>query len=140
VPVSGGDRAKAFYTEQLGFNVDHDTNLGEGSGSFSSPLPARAARSWSVGDRSGHAAWSLKGFASVSRPTSAWHTLSSDSEAWDVSEIEVMGEGPSPQADPLDDVGFAYFNDPEGNGWAVQQISARGWRSRGQASVAGPRA
>lgn len=26
----------------------------------------------------------------------------------------------------LDNVGFVFFNDPDGNGWAVQQISARG--------------
>ncbi len=28
--------------------------------------------------------------------------------------------------DPLDNVGFLFFSDPDGNGWAVQQISARG--------------
>jgi hypothetical protein len=27
---------------------------------------------------------------------------------------------------PLDNVGFVFFQDPDGNGWAVQQISARG--------------
>nr|BFE76860.1 hypothetical protein GCM10020092_101610 [Actinoplanes digitatis] len=26
----------------------------------------------------------------------------------------------------LDNVGFVFFEDPDGNGWAVQQISARG--------------
>ena len=43
-----------------------------------------------------------------------------------VSEIQVMGENPTPQPDPLDNVGFVFFSDPDGNGWAVQQISARG--------------
>ncbi|HEY7273981.1 MAG TPA: glyoxalase, partial [Actinoplanes sp.] len=27
--------------------------------------------------------------------------------------------------DPLDNVGFVFFSDPDGNGWAVQQISSR---------------
>jgi hypothetical protein len=27
--------------------------------------------------------------------------------------------------DPLDNVGFVFFTDPDGNGWAVQQISSR---------------
>jgi hypothetical protein len=27
--------------------------------------------------------------------------------------------------DPLDNVGFLFFADPDGNGWAVQQISTR---------------
>jgi hypothetical protein len=44
----------------------------------------------------------------------------------EVSEIQVEGESPSPQPDPLDNVGFVFFSDPDGNGWAVQQISARG--------------
>src|SRR3954465_12154429 len=31
VPVSDVDRAKAFYAEQLGFNVDHDVQVSEGN-------------------------------------------------------------------------------------------------------------
>lgn len=30
IPVSDVDRAKAFYSENLGFVVDHDTRVGEG--------------------------------------------------------------------------------------------------------------
>ena len=44
----------------------------------------------------------------------------------EVGEIQVMGENPTPQPDPLDNVGFVFFSDPDGNQWAVQQISARG--------------
>jgi hypothetical protein len=29
--------------------------------------------------------------------------------------------------DALDNVGFLHFTDPDGNGWSIQQISARGW-------------
>jgi hypothetical protein len=43
-----------------------------------------------------------------------------------VSEVRVLGANPSPQPDPLDNVGFCFFDDPDGNAWAVQQISARG--------------
>ena len=43
-----------------------------------------------------------------------------------VSEIQVMGENPNPEANPLDNVGFVFFSDPDGNRWAVQQISTRG--------------
>jgi hypothetical protein len=42
------------------------------------------------------------------------------------SDIQIMGESPSAQPDPLDTVGFVFFSDPDGNSWAVQQISARG--------------
>jgi catechol 2,3-dioxygenase-like lactoylglutathione lyase family enzyme len=43
-----------------------------------------------------------------------------------VSDVQVLGENPSPDGDPLDNVGFVFFSDPDGNSWAVQQISARG--------------
>jgi hypothetical protein len=46
----------------------------------------------------------------------------------EVSDIRVLGESPTPQPDPLDNVGFVFFSDPDGNGWAVQQISARAKR------------
>jgi hypothetical protein len=47
----------------------------------------------------------------------------------DVSEVQVYDVGglrPTREGDVLDNVGFVHFSDPDGNGWAVQQISARG--------------
>jgi catechol 2,3-dioxygenase-like lactoylglutathione lyase family enzyme len=44
----------------------------------------------------------------------------------EVGEIQVLGENPRPQPHPLDNVGFCFFEDPDGNAWGVQQISARG--------------
>ena len=44
----------------------------------------------------------------------------------DVGEVQVLGENPYPVDDPLDNVGFVFFSDPDGNSWAVQQISSRG--------------
>ena len=52
----------------------------------------------------------------------------------DISEVQVYAaDGLRPARDDddeLDNVGFAFFSDPDGNGWAVQQISARGERDR----------
>ena len=45
--------------------------------------------------------------------------------ACEVSEIQVLGDNPSPMPHPLDNVGFVFFSDPDGNSWAVQQISSR---------------
>jgi hypothetical protein len=42
-----------------------------------------------------------------------------------VSEVQKMGENPREVPDPLDNVGFVFFDDPDGNSWAVQQISSR---------------
>jgi len=45
-----------------------------------------------------------------------------------VSDVMVVGPGgqrPANEGDDLDNVGFCYFNDPDGNGWAVQQTPQR---------------
>jgi hypothetical protein len=48
----------------------------------------------------------------------------------DVSEVRIFDrDGFRPARDDereLDNVGFAFFDDPDGNGWAVQQISRGG--------------
>jgi hypothetical protein len=43
----------------------------------------------------------------------------------EVSEVQVMGKNPVAGGEELDNVGFVFFNDPDGNSWAVQQISSR---------------
>ncbi|WP_459546175.1 hypothetical protein [Nocardia sp. X0981] len=43
-----------------------------------------------------------------------------------VTDVQVLGANPSPTPDPLDNVGFVFFEDPDGNSWGVQQISSRG--------------
>jgi catechol 2,3-dioxygenase-like lactoylglutathione lyase family enzyme len=42
-----------------------------------------------------------------------------------VSDVQTLGENPRPMPHPLDNVGFVFFSDPDGNAWAVQQISDR---------------
>jgi len=46
----------------------------------------------------------------------------------EISEVQVLGPGgsrPAADGDDLNNVGFAFFADPDGNGWGVQQITAR---------------
>ncbi|NNE95245.1 MAG: glyoxalase, partial [Acidimicrobiales bacterium] len=67
---------------------------------------------------------SMKGLQLVVRDIQQAHTeLVAKGVA--VSEVQVLGENPSEVADPLDNVGFVFFDDPDGNSWAVQQISSR---------------
>ena len=40
----------------------------------------------------------------------------------EVSELKVFGENHGPGGE-LDNVGFVFFSDPDGNSWGVQQIS-----------------
>jgi catechol 2,3-dioxygenase-like lactoylglutathione lyase family enzyme len=125
VPVSDLDRAKGFYAGQLGFAVDHDTKINDevriiqltppGSG-CSVVIGKGAVPEMPPG--------SLRGLQLVVADIKAAHAeLSRRGVA--VSDIQVLGENPRPVPDPLDNVGFFFFTDPDGNGWAVQQISSR---------------
>ena len=126
VPVSDVDRAKAFYTERLGFNLDHDIEVIEGNRVVQLTPPGSGC---SIVVREGTVAdmppGSLKGLQLVVSDLRAARAQLAQ-RGVEVGEVEVMGENPTPEADPLDNVGFVFFSDPDGNGWAVQQISARG--------------
>ncbi|GIJ30037.1 glyoxalase [Micromonospora qiuiae] len=125
VPVSDLDRAKAFYADQLGFAVDHDTVISDdvrivqltppGSG-CSIVIGKGAVPQMPPG--------SLKGLQLV---VPNLHQARAEllDRGVEVSEIQVLGQNPRPTPDPLDNVGFVFFEDPDGNAWAVQQISTR---------------
>jgi catechol 2,3-dioxygenase-like lactoylglutathione lyase family enzyme len=126
VPVSDVDRAKAFYAEKLGFSVDHDTRISDGNRVVQLTPPGSGC-SIVVGKGvvPDMPPGSLKGLQLV---VPAIHKARAQlaERGVQVSDVQVMGENPSPDRDPLDNVGFVFFSDPDGNGWAVQQISARG--------------
>ncbi|MCW2876287.1 MAG: glyoxalase [Sphaerisporangium sp.] len=125
VPVSDVDRAKAFYAEQLGFHVDHDTKVSEElrivqltpPGSGCSIVVGKGIADMPPG--------CLQGLQLV---VSNIHKARAElvERGVEVSEVQVLGENPSPVEDPLDNVGFVFFSDPDGNRWGVQQISSRG--------------
>jgi catechol 2,3-dioxygenase-like lactoylglutathione lyase family enzyme len=126
VPVSDVDRAKSFYTDQLGFNLDHDTRIGEGN-RIVQLTPPGSGCSIVIGEGvvpDMPPPGSLKGLQLVVSDIHAARAQLLE-RGVDVGEIQVLGENPSPERDALDNVGFVFFRDPDGNGWAVQQISAR---------------
>jgi catechol 2,3-dioxygenase-like lactoylglutathione lyase family enzyme len=125
VPVSDIDRAKAFYADQVGFAVDHDTTINDDirvvqltpPGSGCSIVIGRGA----VPDM---APGSMKGLQLVVADIHKARAALLE-RGVDVSEVQKLGDNPN-DGDPLDNVGFIHFADPDGNAWAVQQISARG--------------
>ncbi|MET0713056.1 MAG: VOC family protein [Jiangellaceae bacterium] len=125
VPVSDIDRAKAFYSDQLGFNVDHDTRIGDGNRVVQLTPPGSGC-SVVIGEGvvPEMPPGLLKGLQLVVSDINAARAQLVE-RGVDVSEIQVLGENPSPTGNALDNVGFVFFSDPDGNGWAVQQISAR---------------
>lgn len=127
VPVTDLDRAKAFYAEKLAFPLDHDTRTGPDTG-FVQLTPAGSGCSVVLSNQAEMPPGSLSGVQLVVADLPAARRQLVD-RGVDVSEIFVFGtEGPRPRKDDenLDNVGFISFQDPDGNKWAVQQISRRG--------------
>ncbi len=125
VPVHDIDRAKHFYATQLGFAVDHDTTI-EGVGRIVQLTPPGSGCSIVIGTGvvPQMPPGSLRGLQLVVPDITAAHAeLVARGVA--VSDVTVMGSSPRPTPHPLDNVGFVFFSDPDGNGWAVQQISSR---------------
>ncbi|MFC4126173.1 VOC family protein [Nocardia rhizosphaerae] len=125
VPVSDIDRAKDFYANRLGFAVDHDTVISDDvrvvqltpPGSGCSIVIGKGAVPEMVPG-------SLKGLQLVVPDIVRAHA-ELVARGVDVTEVRELGENPRPTPHPLDNVGFVFFDDPDGNSWAVQQISSR---------------
>ncbi len=128
VPVTDIDRAKAFYADQLGFNVDFDMTMGP-EVRFVQLTPPGSGCSIQIklGAVADMPPGSLKGLQLVVRDIRAAHAeLAGRGVA--ISGVQVFGQGgqrPYRDGDELDNVGFCYFDDPDGNSWAVQQIGSR---------------
>lgn len=122
VPVSDVDRAKAFYADQVGFAVDHDTVIGEGQRVVQLTPPGSGC-SIVIGEGvvPDMPPGALKGLQLVVPDIQAARDELAG-RGVPVSDVQVLGENPG-RGGPLDNVGFAYFADPDGNAWAVQQIS-----------------
>jgi catechol 2,3-dioxygenase-like lactoylglutathione lyase family enzyme len=125
VPVSDVDRAKSFYADRLGFNVDHDSRISEGN-RIVQLTPPGSGCSIVIGEGAlpPMPPGSLKGLQLVVNDIHKAHAELTE-RGVDVSDVQVIGENPRPVPDPLDNVGFVFFSDPDGNGWTVQQISDR---------------
>jgi predicted enzyme related to lactoylglutathione lyase len=112
VPVSDVDRAKAFYTEQVGFNADHDHKISDDL-RFVQLTPPGSACSIAIGTGVTDAEpGSVKGLQMVVSDIKAAHAELTD-RGVEVSEIQEFPWGQ-----------FVFFSDPDGNSWAVQKIPA----------------
>jgi predicted enzyme related to lactoylglutathione lyase len=113
VPVSDVDRAKAFYTEKAGFNADHDHKVSDEL-RFVQLTPPGSDCSIALGTGlSGMEPGSVQGLQLVVSDIEAARRELVE-RGVDVSEVQVFDWG-----------SFVFFSDPDGNGWAVQQIPAR---------------
>ena len=128
IPVSDMDRARDFYADELGFNVDIDQYVTEDI-RFLQLTPPGSACSIHLGPVTEHLKpGSLEGlFLVVSDLKAAREELGH--RGVDAGEIQVFDAGeyrPASEGESLDLVGVFFFTDPDGNRWMVQQIPPRG--------------
>jgi len=113
VPVSDVDRAKVFYTEQLGFHADHDHTVGDQL-RFVQLTPPGSGCSIALGKGlTDTAPGSLKGVQLVVDDIDVAHNQLRD-RGVEVSDVKDFPWGR-----------FVFFHDPDGNAWSVQQIPQR---------------
>ncbi len=110
VPVSDVDRAKAFYSEQVGFHLDHDHIVNE-QVRFVQLTPPGSACSIAIGSGLTEAApGSVAGLQLV---VDDIEEARADlmSRGVEVSEVSDFPWGR-----------FVFFSDPDGNAWNVQAV------------------
>jgi predicted enzyme related to lactoylglutathione lyase len=110
VPVSDVDRAKRFYTEQVGFNADHDHQVSDNL-RFVQLTPPGSACSIALGTGLTDAQpGSVTGLQLVVSDIDAARAQLMD-RGVEVDEVQDFPWGR-----------FVFFADPDGNRWSVQQI------------------
>ena len=114
VPVSDVDRAKVFYTEKAGFNADHDHRVSDEI-RFVQLTPPGSACSIALGTGITESQpGSVQGMQLVVSNVHAARAELAE-RGVEVGEVQEFDWG-----------SFVFFSDPDGNGWAVQQIPASG--------------
>jgi catechol 2,3-dioxygenase-like lactoylglutathione lyase family enzyme len=113
IPVSDVDRAKEFYTEKAGFNADHDHVVSDEI-RFVQLTPPGSACSIALG----------KGIIDV--PPGSVQGVQMVVDDVHAARAELVERGV--EVGEVQDFpwgSFIFFSDPDGNGWAVQQLPAR---------------
>jgi catechol 2,3-dioxygenase-like lactoylglutathione lyase family enzyme len=114
VPVTDVDRAKAFYVDQVGFNPDHDQRVNDDL-RFVQLTPPGSACSVVIGE----------GVTQMA-PGSQQGLLAVIADA-DAARAELAGRGVAvSEVDEQPWGRFVYFADPDGNGWALQELVQQG--------------
>lgn len=112
VPVTDVDRAKAFYTEKTGFTLDHDHQVTDEL-RFVQLTPPGSACSIALGSGLGD---KPPGSAQLQLVVDDVHAAREEllGRGLEVGEVQDFPWG-----------SFVFFEDPDGNSWAVQQIPPR---------------
>lgn len=114
IPVADLDRSKQFYEEMLGFHVDVDNDLGEAWRNIQF-TPTGSACSLAIGKGFNH------GLQLVVSDIEAAHAelVGRGLETSGIVHFEGAEQKPGKGDGPYNS--FFFFQDPDGNGWAVQE-------------------
>ncbi len=113
IPVSDVDRAKAFYTEKVGFNADHDHRVSDEI-RFVQLTPPGSACSIALGT------------GVINTPPGSVQGLQLVVSEIETARTELVERGVEvSEVQEFDWGSFVFFSDPDGNGWSVQQLPPR---------------
>jgi predicted enzyme related to lactoylglutathione lyase len=121
VPVSDVDRAKTFYIENAGFNLDVDHRAGEFR--VVQLTPPGSACSIAL-MRNTEAPGSVKGLHLIVSDIEAARAELVDmgAEASEVFHFDAGRQVPGPEPQRSNYGSFLSFSDPDGNSWLVQEV------------------
>jgi predicted enzyme related to lactoylglutathione lyase len=112
LPVSDVEQSKDFYVNTVGFELDHDVEPGNGMRIIQLTPPGSAC-SIVIGTGMGNADVSPGSVRNL-------HLVVTN-----IDEVRTQLETRGLAISPIDDMGgvkYAYFSDPDGNSWALQEI------------------
>jgi catechol 2,3-dioxygenase-like lactoylglutathione lyase family enzyme len=115
IPVSDVDAAKAFYTEQVGFNLDHDIRPNEHMRVVQMTPPGSACSVVLGEGLPLGAPGSVKGVQLVVEDIDAVREALAG-RGVGVSDVQQLGPEGTPGSR------FLFFDDPDGNTWSVQEL------------------
>ena len=113
IPVTDVDRAKAFYTEQVGFTADHDYQVTDGLRFVQLTPPGSAC---SV----------VMGTGVTEMPPGSQKGVQVVVADVEAARRELLAHGvPASDVNVQPWGSFVTFSDPDGNTWALQQVPPR---------------
>jgi len=122
LPVSDMDRAKAFYADKMGFNVDVDHRAGEDFRVIQLTPPGSACSVTLM--RNEAAAGSVQGLHLVVSDIEAARAelAARETEISDFFHFAAGGQEPGLDPNRANYGSFFSITDPDGNGWLVQEV------------------
>jgi catechol 2,3-dioxygenase-like lactoylglutathione lyase family enzyme len=123
IPVTDVDRAKRFYSEQVGFIVDLDTRIGD-EVRLVQLTPPGSACSIHLNTGLDMSPGSVQGLQLVVLDIEAARAELVE-RGMEVSPVQHMDDGIWIEGRGGGWNSFVFFSDPDGNGWALQERPAR---------------